>query len=187
MARVVSGGTAALDKLARTGDRVAPVDLTAHLAGEVDLLAAARRTGGVDDLLQSAGSLRPRVEAELVGALESERVGRAVREAAAALSPGERAAADVIDAARQVPGARDKLDRLPPAARQEAYRRLGDQIAGEQLAAAVEQVDRGLRLDSAEAALRRAVRSGDLEAADRALAGLAPDEAQEVTAAALGE
>jgi hypothetical protein len=187
VARVVSGGTAALDKLARTRDRVPPVDLTAHLAGEADLLAAARRIGGVEALLQSAGSLRPRVEAELVGALEAERVGRAVREAGAALGPGERAAADVMDAARQLPGAREKLDRLPPAARQEAYRLLGEQLAAEQLASAVEQVGRGLRLDSAEAALRRAIRAGDLDAADRALAGLAPDEAQTVTAAAESE
>ena len=48
------------------------------------------------------------------------------------------------------------------------------------------EVSRALHLDRAEGALRRAAAAGDLDAADRALAGLAPDEARAVSKAAFG-
>ena len=113
--RATQGGAAAVRRLTRTGAAVPSVDLTEHLAGEADLLAAVRRSAGVEDLLQRAGSLRPRVEAELVRVLEADRVGRAVRKAAELVSPGERAASDVMETLRQLPGVRELLAGLPSA------------------------------------------------------------------------
>jgi hypothetical protein len=184
--RAVSGGTAALARLARTGVPVPAVDLTEHLAGEADLLAAVRRVGGVEDLLRRAGGLRPQVEVELARALEANRVGRVVRKAAEMVSPGERAASDLLGAVRELPGVRELLDRLPKASRQEAYRMLGQQLDAVGLEAAVGEVGRALHLDRAEGALRRAAAAGDLDAADRALAGLGADEARAVSQAAFG-
>jgi len=185
--RVTQEGTAGLAALARRGAQVPAVDLTAHLAGEADLLAAVRRVGGVEEALQRAGSLRPRVEVELVRGLEAGRVGRAVRKAAELVGPGERAASDVLGAVRELPGVRELLEGLPAGSRQEAYRLLGERLESGRLEAAVEEVGRALRLDQAEQALRRAAAAGDLDAADRALGGLSPEQAQEVSAAAFGE
>jgi hypothetical protein len=184
--RVTQEGTAGLAALARRGAQVPAVDLTAHLAGEADLLAAVRRVGGVEEALQRAGSLRPRVEAELVRGLEAGRVGRAVRKAAELVGPGERAASDVLVAVRELPGVRELLDGLPAGSRREAYRLLRERLELGRLEAAVEEVGRALRLDQAEQALRRAAAAGDLDAADRALGGLSPEQAQEVSAAAFG-
>jgi len=50
----------------------------------------------------------------------------------------------------------------------------------------VDEVALALRLDRAEGALRRAAAAGDLDSADRALAGLTPDQAREVGGAILG-
>jgi hypothetical protein len=184
--RAVSGGSAALARLARTGAPVPAVDLTEHLAGEADLLAVVRRVEGVEDVLQRAGGLRPQVEIELARALEANRVGRAVRKAAEMVSPGERAASDLLGAVRELPGVRELLDRLPKASRQEAYRMLGQQLDAVGLEAAVGEVGRALHLDRAEGALRRAAAAGDLDAADRALSGLGADEARAVSEAAFG-
>jgi len=184
--RAVPGGVAALARLARTGAHIPGVDLTEHLAGEADLLGAVRRVEGVEDLLQRAGGLRPGVEAELARVLEADRVGRAVRKAAEMASPGRRAASDLVAAMRELPGARELLDRLPEGPRQEAYRILGEQLNSAGLEAAVDEVALALRLDRAEGALRRAAAAGDLDSADRALAGLTPDQAREVGGAILG-
>jgi hypothetical protein len=184
--RATQGGAAALQRLARAGAAVPPVDLTEHLAGEADLLAAARRSAGVEDLLQQAGSLRPRVEAELARTLEADRVGRAVRRAAEMVTPGERAASDVMETVRQLPGVRKLLGGLPPGSRREAYRLLEERLDADGLEAAVGEVGRALHLDRAEEALRRAAAAGDLDAADAALAGLQPDQARAVNDAAFG-
>jgi len=162
------------------------VDLTEHLAGEANLLAAVRRTPGVEDLLQRAGSLRLQVETELVRALEADRVGRVVRRAAEFVGPGKQAASDVMETLRQLPGVRELVAGLPAASRQEAYRLLEERLGAEGLEAAVADVGRALHLDQAEATLRRAAAAGDLDAADAALAGLPIDQAQEVSAAAFG-
>jgi hypothetical protein len=184
--RAVPGGIASLQRLARTGAAVPPVDLTEHLAGEADLLAAARRSEGVEALLQRAGSLRPQVEADLARVLEANRLGRAVRKAAELVSPGEQAASDIMETVRQLPGVRDLFAGLPAASRREAYRLLEERLGGERLEAAVADVARAVSLDQAEATLRRAAAAGDLDAADAALAGLTPDQAREVSAAAFG-
>ncbi len=92
----------------------------------------------------------------------------------------------MLGAVRELPGVRDLLDRLPKGSRPEAYRMLGRQLEAAGLEAAVGDVSRALRLDRAEGALRRAAAAGDLDAADRALAGLTPDQARAVSAAALG-
>jgi tetratricopeptide (TPR) repeat protein len=186
VSQAVPGGTAALARLARMGASVPAVDLTEHLAGEADLLTAARRAGGVEDLLRRAGGLRPQVEAELARVLEADRVGRAVRKAAEMVSPGERAASDVLAAVRDLPGVRELLGRLPKGSRQEAYRMLGEQLDASGIEAAVGEVSRALHLDRAEAALRRAAAAGDPDAADRALAGLTGDQARAVSEAAFG-
>jgi hypothetical protein len=81
---------------------------------------------------------------------------------------------------------RELLDRLPAGPRQEAYRLLRERLEGRRLEAALEEVGRAVRLDRAEQGLRRAAEMGDLDAADRALAGLSPEQAQEVSAAAFG-
>lgn len=184
--RVVEGGRAALAALSRAGGPASPVDLLEHVAGEADLVAAARRVEGVEGLLRQAGSLRSRVEAEVAGVLDAARVEGAVRGVVERVGPGERAAADVMEAVRELPGVRELLDRMPSGARQEALRLLGERFEGERLEAAVEQVAGAAGLDRAEEALRRAAAAGDLDAADAALAGLSPDQAAEVSRAALG-
>ncbi len=184
--RALQGGSAALQRLARAGMPVPPVDLTEHLAREADLLAAVRRSAGVEDLLRQAGSLRPRVEAELVRALEANRVGRLVRRAAEMVTPGEQAASDLLETVRQLPGVRQLLGGLPPGTRREAYRLLEERLEADRLDTAVGEVSRALHLDRAEEALRRAADAGDLDAADAALTGLSPDQAREVSAAAFG-
>jgi hypothetical protein len=184
--RVTQEGTAGLAALVRRGAQVPAVDLSEHLAGEADLLAAVRRVGGVEEVLQRAGSLRPGVEAELVRVLEAGRVGRVVRRAAELVGPGERAASDVLAAVGELPGVRELLNGLPAGSRREAYRLLGERLEAERLEVAVEEVGRALRLDQAEGVLRRAAAAGDLDAADRALGGLSAEQAQEVSAAAFG-
>lgn len=184
--RAVPGGADALARLARTGAPAARVDLTEHLAGEADLVGAACRVEGVEDLLQRAGSLRPQVEAELARVLEGDRVSRAVRRATEMAIPGDQADDDVAAARRELPGARELFGRLPEGTREVAYRMLGERLDAARIEAGVEGVDRARRLDHAERTLRRAVAAGDLDAADRALAGLSPEQAQEVSVAALG-
>jgi len=109
-----------------------------------------------------------------------------VRRAAELVGPGERAASDVLEAVRELPGVRELLNGLPAGSRREAYRLLGERLEGERLEVAVEEVGRALRLDQAEEALRRAAAAGDLDGADRALGGLSAEQAQEVSAAAFG-
>ena len=180
-------GTAGLAALARRGAQLAGGG--PHRAPgrrSADLLAAARRAEGVEEVLQRAGGLRPQVETELTRVLEADRVGRAVRKAVEMASPGERGAADVMEAVRELPGVRELMDALPAGSRQEAYRLLGERLESGRLEAAVEEVGRALRLDRAEEALRQAAAAGDLDAADRALGGLSAEQAQEVSAAAFG-
>jgi hypothetical protein len=182
--RVTEEGAAALQRLTRSGAPVPPVDLTEHLAGAADLLSAARRSEGVEALLQQAGPLRSRVEAELVRALEAGRVERAVRRAAELAGPQGRAASDALDVVAKLPGVRELLDGLPAPARREARRLLAERLEAERVDAAVATAERALHLDQAEDALRRAALVGDLEAADAALAGMAPQEAEAVARAA---
>lgn len=186
--QATGGGREGLASLARRGAPVRPVDLTEHLAGEPDLLAAARRVEGVEEVLGGAGGgLRPQVEEALVQALDAGRVGRVVRRAAEALGPVGRAAADVMSAVRDLPVTRSLFDGLAKAARGQAYRLLGERLEAEQLEDAVEGVSRAVALDRAEESLRQAARAGDIDGAERILAGLSAEEGQAVAGAALGE
>jgi len=186
--QATGGGRAGLASLARGGTPVPPVDLTEHLAGEADLLAAARRVKDVEEVLRRAGQeLRPRVEEALVQALDADRVGRVVRKAAEALSREGRAAADVMGAVTDLPGVKGLLDGLAETARGEAHRLLAQRLEAERLEAAVARVSRAVALDRAEDSVRQAARAGDIQSAEGILAGLSSEEAQAVVAAALGE
>ncbi|MFH1329878.1 MAG: hypothetical protein ABIJ48_04395 [Actinomycetota bacterium] len=80
-------GLMELARMAGTGPPLPPGELTAHLAGEADLLGAARRVEGVADVLGRAGAfLRPRVEQALVSGLDAERFDGAVGAVVRALS-----------------------------------------------------------------------------------------------------
>lgn len=180
--RVGLQGEAAGSRLRRRGGPRRAVDLTEHLAGEPDLVAAVLPVEGVEDTLRRAGSLRPRVEAELQRLLETGRVERAVRrglEAAASAEAGSSGAA-----LQQLPGVREALEGLPPQSRAAARQLLQQRLEARRADAAVAAVEAARRLDRAEEALRRAAVAGDPDAADRALAGLTPEEVREVTAGA---
>lgn len=175
--RAVVGGKQALANLSRRGIRRPPPDLTEHLAGEADLRAAVLGREEVAEALAPAGRLRSRVEEGLVASLEQERIDRAVAGAAAELSPVARAAADVMSAVQDVPGARRLIDGLAAAARPEAYKRLAERLVADRLEIAVAQVSGAAALDGAEQAVRRAAQAGDLAAAEAILAGLPPGDA----------
>jgi hypothetical protein len=178
------GGLDVLRSLPRSGTPLPVADLTGHLAGEVDLLAAVRPTPGVEQALGGGGiGLRPQVEGALVEALDAARIEQAVEQAARALGPAGSAAADVMSAVRDVPGTRNLFAGLAEEARARAYPLLGERLRARR----EEEVARAVVLDRAEAALRAAMEAGDPAAADRALEGLSVEEARTVTAAALGE
>ena len=186
--RATGGDRAGLASLARRGTPAPPVDLTEHLAGEPDLLAAARRVKGVDEVLVGAGpGLRSPVEEALVQNLDADRTGRAVRKAAEVLGRQTQRMADVMTAVQDLPGVKSAFAGLAKAAREEAYRLLGRRLEVQRLEGAVAQVSRAVDLDRAEESLRQAAREGDIDAAEGILAGLAADDAQVVAAAALGE
>ena len=186
--RATGGDRAGLASLARRGTPAPPVDLTEHLAGEPDLLAAARRVRGVDEVLGGAGpGLRSPVEEALVQNLDADRTGRAVRKAAEVLGRQTQEMADVMTAVQDLPGVKSAFAGLAKAAREEAYQLLGRRLAGQRLEGAVAQVSRAVDLDRAEESLRQAAREGDIDAAEGILAGLPADDARAVAAAALGE
>lgn len=186
--QATGGGIQGLRSLPRSGGVVPPVDLTGHLAGEPDLLAAARRVEGVEAVLTGAGpGLRPQVEQALVQALDEGRIDRVVEEAAQALGSAGTAAADVMSAVRDVPGMKGLFQRLAEVARDPAYRLLGERLKANRVEGAVDEVSRAVNLDRAEESLRAAARVDNLDAADRILRDLSAEEAQDVSAAALGE
>jgi hypothetical protein len=186
--QATGGGAEGLAALSRHGGAVPPVDLTEHLLGEADLLAAVRRVEGVEAVLGKVGSgLRSQVEAALVETLDADRVGRVVRKAAEVVGPEGRAASDVMEAVRELPAVRDLLSRLAKGARAEAYELLGEHLEGQRLEGAVEEVSRALSLDRAEEALRQAARAGDIDAVDRILGSLPSETAREIAGKALDE
>jgi hypothetical protein len=186
--RATGGGVEGLRSLPRSGGTVPPADLIGHLAGEDDLLAVVSPVEGVQEALGAAGpGLRPQVEGALLEALDAARVDWVVEEVTRGLGPAARAAADVMSVVRDLPGVRNFLGRLAGAARDRAYALLGERLRAQQVEEAVGEVSHAVALDRAEEALGAAARAGDLDAADRALEGLSADEAEAVSAAALGE
>ncbi|HSQ36974.1 MAG TPA: hypothetical protein VLS92_03670 [Acidimicrobiia bacterium] len=186
--RATGRGRADLAALPRRGVAGPPVDLTEHLAGEPDLLAAARRVESVEQVLGGAGpGLSPQVEEALVQNLNADRVGRAVREAAEVLEREGRAVADVMSAVDDLPAAKRAFDGLARAARDEACRLLGRRLRARRLEGAVEKVGRAVALDRAEESLRQAAGVGDIDGAERILAGLSPEDAQSVSTAAFAD
>lgn len=184
--RATGGSRAGLASLPRRGAPVPPVDLTEHLAGEPDLLAAARRVEGVEEVLGGAGpGLRSPVEEALLQNLDADRVGRAVRKAADAI--GRQEVADLMTAVQDLPEAKSAFAGLAKGAREQAYQLLGRRLEAQRLEGAIAKVSRAVDLDRAEESLRRAAREGDIDAAEGIMAGLPADDAREVAAAALGE